>query len=196
MDLQQNGRCNLVRNEGLLQTKLKELFQSPRDLEQRDLTMFACFQGNDYVANTKGDGKAKNIKRMQEWVKLTTQEEKNEFISNYLASHKAPNQTAFRRAIELWEKSPAFFVTPSKDNDSPRIAFMEGNYNVDLRAMNGDPESVQDQWWINDSDETTANRLGFIPSAALNGEADYKDMRKATSCAPGLRLILIFDLLL
>lgn len=171
MRLSASGKCCLVQR--ILEcSDLKTAFKSDRDLTQEDLTYFSCFQGNDYVPNTRGEGIHANIKRMITWVKCDTPDDRAEITREYLSKQGAPLSCKFNHAVELWEHSPAFYVQPTTEGETPRSAFLSGDFTVELRSMDGDAESLQDGYWINPEGSTDNLRIGFIPSAELPNAQD------------------------
>lgn len=64
--------CCLIRRSYILET-FRTRFQSDRELNNTDLSVFSCMLGNDYIDRIKGNGPV-----MIEWMKLDSLEAKTE----------------------------------------------------------------------------------------------------------------------
>jgi hypothetical protein len=92
MNLMLQGKCDLVAFNKLVSEKLKQTFESTRDLTQSDLMVFCCIQGNGYIYKIPGSGLVTTIQGMKQWVMCDDQ---NKFIGEYLAIAGAPIQNSF-----------------------------------------------------------------------------------------------------
>lgn len=57
------GKCKFVLKSDLLST-FRNRFQSQRELDNNDLSVFACIMGNDYIKRIKGMGTVLCTKKM------------------------------------------------------------------------------------------------------------------------------------
>jgi len=178
--------CCLVNRSSVLDT-FKISFESERELNNTDLSLFACLLGNDYIDRSPGQGPVSAISKMKDWVKLQNNGERDKWLGDHVSKLKQGNRQNFYMAFEHWLHGPAFFVVPDDESISPRDAFEKGEeaYTIDLRAMDNKVGRDEKDFWFGLEGENKSNlRLGFLPNQELRNnhdqgsgeEVSYQDM--------------------
>ena len=165
--------CHLITRAVILEG-MKEMFDSPRELDNYDLKYLACMLGNDYVDRIKGEGVVTCTKNMKEFVHQGLLSRQDWIATNHVPRMKSiEHKFRFNHSLEIWEHAPSFWIVCHDCNNTPRNAFYSKErhqYNVELRSMTGVLESNDVQFWINsDNDNENRNnlRIGFNPFTNL-----------------------------
>jgi len=108
-----------------------------RDLCPRDLSLFACLLGNDYVCRLEKHGPQKSLRKMYDYLQLECDLAKEDFIKDYVKQLPDGQRSRFFHAREHFHHGAAFIVCPKDDRMTPRQAFDAGpeHYDVELGSM-------------------------------------------------------------
>ena len=108
-----SGPCCLVTRSDVLEN-FKRIFESERELNNTDLSLFACILGNDYIDRTPRQGLVSAKRKMKDWVKLQTDLEQEEWLATYvdnilliIKATSAPSQklgSAMRILVDILRK--------------------------------------------------------------------------------------------
>ena len=91
---QKTGRCCFVRRPLVLK-KLKDVFESTRDLLVNKMCLNACMMGTDYNPQVKGEGFVCCVNKMKEYVKCDTYQQDDWIFNNHILKLDIVKQKPF-----------------------------------------------------------------------------------------------------
>ena len=111
--------CHLITRAVILEG-MKEMFDSPRELDNYDLKYLACMLGNDYVDRIKGEGVVTCTKTMKEFVHRELLSRQDWVANNHVSRMKSiGHRQRFTQSLEIWEHAPSFWIVCHDCNTTP-----------------------------------------------------------------------------
>ena len=133
-----SGPCYLVQQCNIL-ADFKTKFHSNRELNNSDLSLFACLLGNDYIDCLKGSGPAKTEERIKVWMGLEGKDARTDWLQNYVELLEEGNRHRFYQAMEHWVHAPAYWIVPNNTTSNTcSVVFSQKNkYTIKMSGMDG-----------------------------------------------------------
>ena len=162
-------RCCYVHCPVLLQ-ELKEKFVAERELNNDDLSIFACMLGNNYIGRVKGEGFVSCTKKMTDYMECMPPKQADWINNNHVTKLDIENQKKFYSAFKHFLHGPAFIVVPNNATISPRDGWIQepNSYSVDLKLMDRANNTNTVDFSMNNDDIHRSNlRIGCVPLLVL-----------------------------
>ncbi len=150
------GKVDVRSYHKLTTQVLPNLFHVEEPVDGRDLRFLVQMLGNDNLPKgLAGSGTKDVIARMKVYLRLSKRR-KQRYINEYINNHDTPAKC--RHSMNYWEHAPAYKVIPISPDETPKSAFLSGEYTVKLCSM-----SLDETYHYNPADQN----MGFIPDEVL-----------------------------
>ena len=145
--------------------QLNKKFVAECELNDNNLSVFACMLGNDYIGQVKGEGFVSCMKKMTEYVEYTAIKQVDWIHNNHVTKLDIENQKKFYSAFGNFLFGPVFIVVPNDATMFPCDAWIQGpnSYSVDLKSMDDIDNINKVDFWMNSDHTRRSNlRIGYF----------------------------------